>query len=76
MFFEVPLDGFNKKQNTKWVMFGNERLLIKLQSGEIESQYAIRSEEVVFAVNDQYWLIQRALDHTKSWLAEKFETVL
>ena len=64
------------EKSEKWVLVGSERLLLDLQTGEIESVYPVRPGEMIAVVNDQYWLIQRPLDNPRYWLAKQFETAL
>lgn len=75
-FRDQLLNPFNKERKNKWVLLGNERLLIDLASGKIEASYTVTQDEYSVVVDDRYWLIQRSLDELSYSQSDNIETIL
>ena len=74
VFIDLPVNAFDKEQESKWIMIGNELMRISLLSGDIKNLYTVKSGEIIFRISDQYLLIQKTLPHTG--ITERVETLL
>ncbi|MDQ0112819.1 outer membrane protein assembly factor BamB [Paenibacillus harenae] len=77
-FIEPPGNPFEPEKLEKWIMLGNELLLmdISTKSKQVKARYTISSHELVFALDLRYLLIQQPIDGDGHADPKQYKTAL
>jgi outer membrane protein assembly factor BamB len=75
-FLAPRTDPFGTGLNVRWLTLGADRWLVDMKSGAVHAKHRIVPGEIVEAIDNRHWFIQKPLDDWRYWMASEFETVL